>query len=254
MVTVLGGGRMAEAYAETLRSGGVTTSESDAAHWPEILTAFYSGVESYGFLRSGKVAEGSIIVDLTTLGIHDATRCEREANRLKATYLAGGVTGGVRQVGTSEFTILIGGSSGKIELPGWLSLLGRIKTYERIEHAVGSKLLHNLALILMNHAIGSALRVAREHGISELLEVLESGTAGRPLRTMSVVRDGEGIPTSSYGCGLAAKDLRAMLSSFPELETIVGLDLTELAEAYARNGAVPYTSVSNEGCSQAARD
>lgn len=119
--------------------------------------------------------------------------------------------------------------------------LGTTTQFEDAVTACAAKLLHNLVVILYNHALAMALLLADSAGVPSIESVLDNGTAGRPPSRASVVRDHRLGPTSSYTGGLVAKDIEALLSSFPQLETVPGIDLRELVALYGEYAESPYT-------------
>jgi 3-hydroxyisobutyrate dehydrogenase-like beta-hydroxyacid dehydrogenase len=240
-VTVLGGGRMATAYTGALQSSGlVVSTDPQQILSPVTLMAFFSGVQSRNYLESIRLHPGSILIDLATQDFSSARCCLEIVSSAGALYAAGGVTGGARQVGTESTTLLLGGP-GTHELPSWLSLLGHILVYESVEQAVAAKLLHNFILLMVNHSLGIALELARHNGILNLLDVIERGTAGRPLHASSAARDRRDCPSSTYSAALASKDLRAIIDSFPQLANLEGFDLLALSDYYKLWGNEPYT-------------
>lgn len=63
--TVLGGGRMAAAYASILRSQNFCVSESPAELGEIIILSFFSGKQTTEFLYKTFIAPNTVIVDLT---------------------------------------------------------------------------------------------------------------------------------------------------------------------------------------------
>jgi 3-hydroxyisobutyrate dehydrogenase-like beta-hydroxyacid dehydrogenase len=240
-VNVLGGGRMASAYTEALKSGGLTVNNNpDNLNAPYTIAAFFSGMQSKLFLEGAALQPGAILIDLTTQTVDTASHCGALAKSSGILYAAGGITGGSQQVGSVSSTLLLGGSATQA-LPSWLSMLGNAMIFDSIEQAVSAKLLHNFVLLMINHCLSIALELAQLQGIGNFTEVLERGTAGRSLRRTSAVRDFEDYPISSYSAQLVSKDLKAMLDSFPQLAGIVGIDLKELSSYYKIWGSEPYT-------------
>ena len=96
-------------------------------------------------------------------------------------------------------------------------------------------------LLAQQWAAALALADAREHGIDRLAEVLDAGTAGRPVPEWSVVRDAAGEPSSTYLSRLAAKDLAVLARTAPALAAAAAPLLAELGRAFARLPERPYT-------------
>lgn len=244
-VSVVGGGRMASAYAETLRANGISVFEGVSDLQPDILAAFFSGAQTLAFLETVRLAEQTIIVDLATQEVAEAQACAKQAAMRGAHYYAGGVTGGVRQVGSNNFTILLGGLKNGEDMPSWLRVLGTVWIFDNAKKAVAAKLLHNLTLILFNHALGAVMNLAEDNDIPDILDILERGTAGRAIRSTSVVRDRFARPVSSYSSELVAKDLKAIVASFPDIERLAWIDLRRLAAAHTEYRRDPYTKYAN---------
>ena len=243
-VTVLGGGRMAAAYADVLRLQGWPVSQEPGPLVGTVVLACFSGKQSQELLAQAAIAPGTMLMDLTTQSVPDARICRSLATKAGATYLAGGVTGGVREVGSPSFSVLLGGLAAERSIPPCVEPLGKVIRFDTVEQAVSAKLLHNFVLIATNHALGIALWLADKAGVSDLVAVLEAGTAGRAVRCSSAVRDHAEGACSSYTSELVAKDLLAMLSSFPELQDVRGIDLEQLAAHHAAHGCQAYTSCS----------
>ena len=232
---------MASAYTEALKSGGLTVNNNpDDLKALCTIVAFFSGEQSKLFVEGTALQPGTVLIDLTTQTVDSAIYCGALAEASGILYAAGGITGGSQQVGSVSSTLLLGGSAIHA-LPSWLSLLGNAMIFESIEQAVSAKLLHNFVLLMINHGLSIALELAQLQGIGNFIEVLERGTAGRSLRRTSAVRDFEDYPISSYSAQLVSKDLKAMLVSFPQLASLVGINVEELSSYYHTWGSEPYT-------------
>lgn len=244
-VTLVGEGRMASAYLRVWQAKQFQVFQTSSAVGPlsgAVVMSHFSGRVSQDVLTNAEFARGALVVDLTTQSVPDAQASRRIAEAAGATYLAGGVTGGEREVGRPGFSLLLGGIGPNQALPAYLAALGCIVRFDTLEQAVTAKLLHNFVLIATNVALGTALGLADRAGVENLVDVLEAGTAGRSLRSSSAARDYVRAPCSSYSSALVAKDLQAMQQSFPELLRLPGFDLGQLAAHYAQYGSKPYTA------------
>ena len=132
-------------------------------------------------------------------------------------------TGGAAQAREGTLRLVLGPKL-ESEVEHITAALGTTTQFEDAVTACAAKLLHNLVVILYNHALAMALLLADSAGVPSIESVLDNGTAGRPPSRASVVRDHRLGPTSSYTGGLVAKDIEALLSSFPQLETVPGID------------------------------
>jgi 3-hydroxyisobutyrate dehydrogenase-like beta-hydroxyacid dehydrogenase len=237
---------MAAAYSKALAAAGIELVGPDGdLRDCDILSAAFDGRETLAALRRLDRRGVRNIVDLATQSIADAGSTGAACKERGIPYFAGGVTGGVAQVGSAEFAIILGPVRPGTQLPSWLGHLGRIAPQASVEAAVSAKLLHNLVLILSNHALGVALELAEAAEIRDFQSILTRGTAGRPILQASTVRDRDRGFSSSYSSSLVAKDLRAMMDSLPELRSLRGFDLAQLASAHDSRGDEPYTGLAN---------
>jgi 3-hydroxyisobutyrate dehydrogenase-like beta-hydroxyacid dehydrogenase len=164
----------------------------------------------------------------------------RLAGAMGAGYSAGGLLGGAAGLRRGEAVLLQGPPPPAAAL-ALLQHLGPVRVFDSAKAACAAKLLHNLALILTNHALGLCLRLAGGAGVADIEGILDAGTAGRVPGKSSIVRDFRGTPCSSYTSTLVAKDLRAILNSFPALPAADAATLRRLLAWHAAGGDAPYT-------------
>jgi hypothetical protein len=240
-VTVLGCGRMAIAIRQTLHNRCIQTNYNEDDLQPNIIVSFFSGLDTYSFIEKSNFLDGSVLVDLTTQSVEAALRSSELAKIKGICYLAGGVTGGIREVGSPRFVMLLGSLIKPSDSPPWLHLLGSIHIYDTIEKAVRAKLLHNLYLVVSSQILGTVMQLADKYGIEDIHAVLDKGTAGRLITHHSVVRDYLNTPSSTYTSELASKDIDAIIRSFSEGLNGDWLDLERLKDLHFSAGQQPYT-------------
>lgn len=245
-VCVIGGGRIAAACSTALARAGVEIVDTkDDLKGCDILSAAFDGRATLTAMAALNLEGVRTFVDLATQSIAEAHATEAMCEKHAITYFAGGLTGGVSQVGSSECTIILGSSRPDAEPPAWVDHLGRPAPQATLTASVTAKLLHNFVLIVANQALGAALHLAEDAGVSDFPAILAAGTAGRPLKEASALRDRYRGFTSSYSSSLVAKDLRAMVDSLPELRELCAIDLPQLAAAHEPWGDMPYTCFAN---------
>ena len=169
-------------------------------------------------------------LDLTTQAPADAQRCAELAAAAGSRYHGGGLSAGGRELRAGRAVLLLGPP---VE-PGTaaaavIDALGRAIPFRDPAAAARAKVLHNWVLLAQQWAAALALADAREHGIDRLAEVLDAGTAGRPVPEWSVVRDAADAPTSTYLARLAAKDLAELARAAPGLAAAAAPLLPDLA-------------------------
>lgn len=247
-VLILGQGIMGRAYADRLESSGTLCRRTGKRDWRKallewsgvVLVAVTNGEDSRAVVESLQ-SRHTLVIDLTTQTPSEANWCAATCHTKGIDYYAGGVTGGGQQVLQGEAVLLLGPTPLPVRVMELAEIIGAVQKFNTAGDACAAKLLHNFVLIVAGRALAVALRVAEERGIGSLADVIERGTAGRPVRCQSVVRDFEQPPTSTYTCALVAKDLRAMKREFPQLTNTAGLDLEGLAAMFDRGGDRPYT-------------
>lgn len=247
-VGVVGDGRMGTAYASRLRRLGFGVDHRPLSAWlsPEhrfpsvLVVALWCGAQVDQLLQAMVLDRPVAILDLTTQAVDESARAASLAQAKGAAYFGGGVTGGRIQAEVGELHLLVGPPPEGFVRDVAYSL-GRLSALVDAPTAMAAKLLHNLVLVVHAHVLGTAIQLAAASGVPDFPSVLASGTAGRPVHASSVVRDWAGVPSSSYSSALVAKDLRAIVSSFPLLDESPGVDLRALAEVYDTAGDVAYT-------------
>lgn len=253
-VIVIGLGRMGRAYLGCLERQGVPVRGTELASWqrepdvraPLAVLALRSGTDTRRMVSQATSQSVGQILDLTTQAVDDSEFCVEAARRAGIGYFGGGVTGGAAEAHKGTLGLLLGPA-----LPPEVAVvaekLGTVVGFTSAATATAAKLLHNFVLILHNHSLAIALRLAEEMGVEELEAVLDAGTAGRIPSRSSVVRDYRTGPVSSYTGNLVAKDLHAILTSFPRLEGAIGVNLHPLIELYGEGGDAPYTVTALRG-------
>lgn len=245
-ICVIGGGRVAEACAAALANAGVElvhphTDLRDC----DILSAAFDGRATLATISDLDLGGVRVFVDLATQSIGEATATAAACEVHSIPYFAGGLTGGVAQIGSTDCTVILGTSRPVSAVPAWIEHLGQPALQATLEAAISAKLLHNLVLIVSNHALGAALEVADAIGVRDFPAILAAGTAGRPPLQSSTLRDRHHGFTSSYSSSLVAKDLRAIVDSLPQLERLSTIDLLGLAAAHESWADLPYTCFTN---------
>ncbi len=250
-VCVVGVGRMGAAYVRCFQQYGIDAHNVDELQVKTIsfdrdeliLLAVRSGADAVRTILSFQERGISTVLNLTTQGIQETQECSELASSLGIHYFGGGTTGGASQAAAGQAAILVGPAP-PFAILDVLGKLGKVIVYPRAETAAAAKLLHNLVLIIQNHAISLGLLVAEHAGIDNFDVVLDLGTAGRKPSQSSAARDYRRMhPASSYTGTLVAKDLAAIMASFPGLERVAGLDLAALLSIYEAGGDRSYTEV-----------
>jgi 3-hydroxyisobutyrate dehydrogenase-like beta-hydroxyacid dehydrogenase len=247
-VHVLGGGRIGRAVAARLSGGVIGVEVSLFEPWQTpapgadlSVLCLHDGAQVRRVLAAARHGScGHEVLDLTTQDLRGVGEAARLAAAIGAGYCAGGVLGGAAAVRDGQAQVLQGPSPGATAL-ALLGRLGPVRVFEDAAAACAAKLLHNLALILNNHAIALCLRLAPAAGIADIETVLDAGTAGRAPGRSSVARDFRAGGPSSYTSALVAKDLLAILDSFPALPPADAATLRRLQAWHAAGGDAPYT-------------
>ncbi|MBS2964827.1 hypothetical protein KGA66_17350 [Actinocrinis puniceicyclus] len=241
---VLGQGAVGRALAGRLTACSREVHAADRAgrekvyeHEPEVLfLALTRGTECLDQLDALPWAPRTI-VDLTTQSPDSADGCARAAAARGIAYHGGGLTGGGRELAAGRGVLLLGAAPDPHgELAALLGDLGRVIGFPHAREAARAKLLHNFVLLTQQWAAALALLEVGPEQAATLVEVLASGTAGRPVRQWSIVRDAAGEPCSTYLARLAAKDLEEIAAGLPALSAAAGPALELLA---ARLRAAP---------------
>lgn len=249
-ILVLGTGRMGRAYVARLRAFGHHVRLCET--WPDdrrgrnaelVLLALRDGRATRALTERFHQGPPGLVVDLTTQGTDDVASCRERCLGSGIRYLAGGVTGGTRDIASGGAALLLGPGPVPTTVRERLRPLGKILEFETVRAACAAKLLHNLVLVLNGHVLAAALGLAERAGVRELEEILTAGTAGRPVRAQSVVRDYRRGPSSSYTNHLVAKDLHTILESFPGDRRSIPVDLERLARLHEEGPETPYTIV-----------
>lgn len=248
-VAVLGQGAVGRAAADRLAAAGLVVHAGDRADRTRVLAAgadvlllaLTRGEECVAQLEEARQLPPTVL-DLTTQAPESALRCADRAVAAGARYHGGGLSAGGRELRAGRAVLLLGPP---VE-PGTaaaavVDALGRAIGFPDPEAAARAKVLHNWVLLAQQWAAALALAEVRGYEVDRLVEVLASGTAGRPVPEWSVVRDAVGEPTSTYLCRLAAKDLAVLARTAPALAAAAAPLLAELRRAFARVPERPYT-------------
>ena len=248
-VAVLGQGAVGRAAAERLAAAGHRVHAGDrpdrdevlAADADVLLLALTRGEECAAQLASA-VRLPAVVLDLTTQAPESAARCAELAAAAGSAYHGGGLTGGGTELRAGQAVLLLGPPVRPGTAAGSVvGALGRAIDFATPAAGARAKVLHNWVLLVQQWAASLALADARQHGVDALVEVLTSGTAGRPVPEWSVVRDAAGDATSTYLSRLAAKDLAVLARTAPALAGAAAPLLAELDRAFARLPERPYT-------------
>jgi len=257
-VAVLGQGAVGRAAADRLAEAGHEVHAADRADRARVLAsgadvlllALTRGEECAAQLAEARQLPPTVL-DLTTQAPESALRCADRAAGAGVRYHGGGLTGGGRELRAGRAVLLLGppvepGPAGTV-----VRALGRVIAFGDPPAAARAKVLHNWVLLAQQWAAALALADAREHGLDALVEVLDSGTAGRPVPEWSVVRDAAGEPTSTYLSRLAEKDLAALARTAPMLAAAAAPLLAELSRVFARLPERPYTEALLQAAAEA---
>jgi 3-hydroxyisobutyrate dehydrogenase-like beta-hydroxyacid dehydrogenase len=239
-VTVLGDGRMGRAYRARLAACGWTIAPSGAG--TVAVLALHDGADSRRAVAALDPRRTTHVLDLTTASVADVGACFEACARRGIAYVGGGITGGASEARAGTATLLLGPAPLPAALLAVVDALGPHLAFASAEQACGAKLLHNLAVVLQNHALAFVVTCAARLGIPDVETVLDRGTAGRRPSAASAVRDHRAGASSSYAARLVAKDLGVIAASFPEIARLPGFRLDELRALYAADGDVPYTT------------
>jgi 3-hydroxyisobutyrate dehydrogenase-like beta-hydroxyacid dehydrogenase len=206
-----------------------------------VILSLRSGAEGCRILDTGQLPSGVHVVDLTTQEAGHCTEAGQICSQRGFAYSAGGVLGGVKQISEGRAVFLVGPKP-SLAVIDILKSLGSIILLPTPIAACQAKLLHNLVLLLNNHAIALCMRLASEVGLDSIEKILDCGTAGRRPSQSSVARDCRDGPSSSYTSALVVKDVRAIIRSFPELRLAKMFDLDQIAVLHQDGGDRPYTA------------
>ena len=250
-ITVLGLGRMGRTYLDCLTRSGFAAQGADADGAEELLSkggdvlllALHSGADTRAVVKRLERGQFSHVIDLTTQLVEDSLMCSEMSSDKGIRYYGGGVSGGAAEMAEATGTILLGPSPVEEPVLMIIRTLGRLIEFPTAAAACLAKLLHNLVLIVQSHVLGCAMQLAERGGIKDFERILDAGTAGRMPSRSSVVRDLYCGPSTSYTSRLVAKDLRAIVATFPELSELAGIRLEELARLYDEQPEIPYTVV-----------
>jgi 3-hydroxyisobutyrate dehydrogenase-like beta-hydroxyacid dehydrogenase len=247
-VTVIGLGVMGGAYLERLEHAGipvrglqprelagVSFSETDLH-----VVAVRSGHDALEVVTALEGPAPVAVCNLTTQSLPDTRACAAAAASLGTRYYGGGIIGGASQAASGCADVLLGPPP-PVTIVKVVEHFGRLHCYPTADVATAAKVLHNLVLVVENHIIAASLQLAALAGVERLEEVLDLGTAGRKPSQSSAVRDYRSGQSSSYTGTLVAKDVRALLMSFPALPRLSGIDLDALGRFYETVGDSPYT-------------
>ncbi|MCQ4041856.1 NAD(P)-dependent oxidoreductase [Streptantibioticus rubrisoli] len=248
-VGVLGMGAVGRAVAARLTASGFPVVAGDQEDESRVLdaadgllvTALTHGTQTHAVLAGGGVRCAEML-DLTTHSPHSAARCRQTAEARGIRYHGGGLTGGARQVGEGTAVLLVGPEPTEGVLTT-CQVLGTVLTFGSAEQGALAKLLHNWVLIVQQWAVATALAEADAQGLTGLVDVLASGTAGRPVPEWSTVRDWDADqPASTYLSRLVAKDLRELRVSAPVVRDAGAAVMDQFDRVFSAEDDRPYTA------------
>lgn len=236
--TPAGADRTVEAGAE--RAG---TAAEAAAGKPVVMTVLFGprAVEET-VLRDDVLSPGQIWLDVTTVGVADATRYAEWAAERGIGYVHGPVVGTLAPARAGRLGVYLGGPADAVAAVRPLAELwaapDRLHVADTAAGAAVGKLLANLALGVSLQGLVEALRLGHAHGVTAegVLDMLEgTGLAFIASMKRDLILSGA-FDDTQFSVDLLAKDAHLMLEGAPSVALPAVSALVGTLEAAQRAG------------------